>query len=209
MHVLMSALDRNDAESLGRACSRNRILLHDAPADGAAGLEDDLLAVFIAEGTDPPVSPAEIRQHGAYAVQVQQTVSGMQMLHAARNGYHFVFGSPLPTDRVSNFLRYICDVAAPPRSQILRLTDTGTLVTPMGTAELEHAEVSALRLLGERRDGIVSRADLMSATGGSDPLRTINALRGRFSALGSGAQILKVPHMGYRLVGALHPAEEG
>jgi len=203
MHVLMGTLSSMDADNLSRACQRNRMPLRTLPAEGVTQLEDDLLAVFFREGEESPLSPAEVRRHGAYAVQVQPAVSAVPILQAVRAGYHFVFPSPLSTDRISSFLRYMCDVAAPPRSQILTLSDNGTLLTPMGSADLDDAEKSALLLFGERRDGIVSRADLMAATGGRDPLQTVNALRRHFVALGSGAQILKVPHMGYRLVGAV------
>lgn len=206
MHVLMGALGPADTDALGRACARNRMPLRAISAAGAGDLGQDLLAVFLPEGAESPVTPDEVRRHGAYAVQVQSTVSAAPMLRAMRDGFHLVFPSPLPADRVAGFLRYMSDVAAPPKSRTVTLSDAGTISTPVGSAELDAAESAALRLLGERRDRIVSRADLMAATG-ADPLQTVNALRRHFSALGSGAQILKVPHIGYRLVGSVEPAD--
>jgi hypothetical protein len=205
MHVLMGSLRPADADTLERACTRNRMPLRTLPAEGAGQLGADLLAVFFQEGEESALAPADVRRHGAYAIQIQSAVASAPMLRAIRAGYHLVFPSPLPADRVTRFLRYMSDVAAPPKSRTLTLSENGTLSTATGHAELDPAESAALRLLGSRRDGIVSRAELLAASG-SDPLQTVTALRRHLSELGSGAQILKVPHLGYRLVGSVQDA---
>ena len=107
----------------------------------------------------------------------------------------------LSLNRVTSFLSYLRSVAAPPGAQTLTV-DAEVLSSPSSSVALSSEEAAALRLFGEHPGRIVSR-DALAEAAGADPLRLLTSLRDKFAEIGSGAQILKVPHMGYRLVGTV------
>jgi hypothetical protein len=204
MFVMTQGLTHDDHEHLALACQRNRMELRDlTDATAPVALADDLLAVITAAGVEPVVPVSAVRQHGAYAVQVQPALNGVQLLRGIQSGYNFVFASPLIPDRLTAFLAYLRDIAAPPATQILRLNGDGVLSTPAGSVTLDESEAAVLRLFGQRVNHIVSRRELADVSG-ADPLQVTRRLKMHFEVLGSGAHILNVPHMGYRLVGSVH-----
>lgn len=235
MYVLSASLDPADVASLEQACARTRIGLRvtdprepepteldlrvpettelDPPEPDPREPEpvfgEDLLAVFYRGDGAPPAEYTAARRAGVHTVEVQSRASALATLAAVRGGCGFVLASPLGVDRLTKFLDYLAKVAAPPGAQVLTLADDGTLTTPSGAVRLDPAEATTLRLLGERPDGIVSREQITSASGGLDPLLLVAELRRRFDAVGSGAQILKVPHMGFRLVGRVRAVVAG
>lgn len=84
------------------------------------------------------------------------------------------------------------------------LDETGALTAPSASVRLPHAEARAPRALADRGAVIGPGPDLLRLTG-EDPCDVIESLRARFREVVSGAQILKVPHMGFRLVGDVRP----
>lgn len=206
MLVVSVALDADSRDRLAEACARNTLPLRHAPVDGSVPLEEDLLAVFCGPLGSASLDLAEIRRHGAYVVRVHDEFSSSGVLAAMRAGYNFVFASPLVVDRLASFLGYLREVAAPPGTAIVTLDEAGNLSTRAGTIMLEPAEAAALRLFGDRTGRIISREELVEATTGADPLRTTESLRQHLRQLDSGAQILKVPHMGFRFSGTVRPA---
>ncbi|MFJ6727949.1 hypothetical protein ACIQPQ_23930 [Streptomyces sp. NPDC091281] len=204
MYVLARGLGTAETTVLGEACRRTELPLKSLPEHGdpADHLTPDLLVAFVAacaDGASPLLLPALTRD-GAYAVLVQSAPTARSTLAAVRSGAGFVMAAPLDTARLEAFLTYLRDVAAPAAAQVLDLDDDGTLTTPSASVRLTPAEARALRALGDRRATIVARPDLLRLTG-EDPRDLVEALRRRFREVGSGAQILKVPHMGFRLVG--------
>jgi hypothetical protein len=202
VRVLTAALPDGDLERLGEACDTNRMPLETVASGEPVLLAPDLLAVFSVAGGVAPVDPRAVRRHGAYPVQVQGSVVPAEVLSAVRAGYSFVLVTPLRVARLTALLAYLRDVAAPPGARILTLAEDGTLSTPSGTAHLDAAEQAALRLLGANVGRIVTRGQLHDGTG-ADPLQVTTALRRHLESVGSGAQILKVPHMGFRFVGTV------
>lgn len=206
MYVLTRGLAAPEAARLREACERTGLPLREPEAHdprGAAGdVADDLLVAFVAAEADGSAPPGlrEITRAGAYAVLVQPAPTAKGTLAAVRSGAGFVMAAPLGVERLVSFLTYLRDVAAPASAQVLGLDETGVLTTPSASVRLTEVEAKALRALAERRAVIVSRPDLLRLTG-EDPKDVIEALRARFREVGSGAQILKVPHMGFRLVG--------
>ncbi|MGV9557753.1 hypothetical protein [Streptomyces sp. NPDC003401] len=206
MYVLTRGLAAPEAARLREACERTGLPLKEPEAQDPRGtaehVRDDLLVAFVAAEADgsAPLEVREITRDGAYAVLVQPAPSARGTLAAVRSGAGFVMAAPLGVERLVSFLTYLRDVAAPASAQVLDLDESGVLTTPSASVRLTGAEAGALRALAERRAVIVSRPDLLRLTG-EDPRDVIEALRARFREVGSGAQILKVPHMGFRLVG--------
>ncbi|MEU5278070.1 hypothetical protein [Streptomyces asoensis] len=206
MYVLTQGLAAPEATSLREACERTGLPLKEPAAhewrDLSAHVADDLLVAFVAAGADGTAPPglSGITRDGAYAVLVQPAPSAKGTLAAVRSGAGFVMAAPLGVERLVSFLTYLRDVAAPASAQILDLDETGELTTPSASVRLSDAEAAALRALADRRAVIVPRPDLLRLTG-EDPRDVVESLRARFREVGSGAQILKVPHMGFRLVG--------
>jgi hypothetical protein len=205
VRVLAAALPDGDLQRLGIACEHSHIPLVTVAAGETVPLDPDLLAVFSADTAAEPIDPWLVRRHGAYPIQLHGTVSPAAVLSAVRAGYSFVLLSPLRVERVAALLAYLRDVAAPPGAQTLTLADDGTLSAPSGSVHLDAVEQAALRLLGDNVGRIVTRAQFTDATGG-DPLQVITALRRHLETVGSGAKILKIPHMGFRFVGAVEPS---
>ncbi|MGA8116453.1 MAG: helix-turn-helix domain-containing protein [Actinocatenispora sp.] len=196
---MASRLPSADATALSEACRQTRLPLDSR--DHLGELAGDLLAVFCTEEAASPAAVRELHDAGAYAVLVQPEPSARGTLEALRLGYGFVLASPLRAERLTAFLTYLRDVSAPPGTQIVDLDQVGTLSTRTAHTALDEAEAAALRLFARGPSRIVSRRELAEATDGGDPLALVSALRTRFEQVGSGAKILKVPHMGFRLVG--------
>ncbi|AYN40332.1 hypothetical protein D9753_17060 [Streptomyces dangxiongensis] len=201
MYVLSWGLEPADLSALEEACEQAGLPL-EAPAVDAGGpaghRRDDLLVAFT--GAHGPADPREITRDGAYVVTVQSAPDAAGTLRAVRAGSSFLMASPLREERLRSFLTYLRDVAAPTATQVLDLDDSGLLATPSASVRLTGAEAKALRALADRSARIVARPELLRLTG-EDPRDLVEALRARFREIGSGAQILKVPHMGFRLVG--------
>ncbi|MFJ4618053.1 hypothetical protein [Streptomyces sp. NPDC088812] len=204
MYVLARGLAATETENLREACERTALPLRPVPdGDGVAEhVAADLLVAFVAAADDgtAPLDLRDLTHGGAYAVLVQPAPTARTTLAAVRSGAGFVMAAPLDVDRLVPFLTYLRDVAAPAAAQVLDLDEAGVLATPSGSVRLSEAEARALRALADRRATIVGRPDLMRLTG-EDPRDVVASLRARFREVGSGAQILKVPHMGFRLVG--------
>lgn len=206
MYVLTGGLGAPDTARLREACERTALPLKEPAAQDPQGLAahvaDDLLVAFVAAEADgsAPFALGEITREGAYVVLVQAAPTAKGTLAAVRSGAGFVMAAPLDVERLVPFLTYLRDVAAPASAQVLDLDEAGVLSTPSASVRLSEAEAKALRALADRRAVIVPRPDLLRLTG-EDPRDVIEALRSRFREVGSGAQILKVPHMGFRLVG--------
>ncbi|MFD7132979.1 hypothetical protein [Streptomyces sp. NPDC059894] len=204
MYVLARGLAATETENLREACERTALPLRPVPDgdDVAEHVAADLLVAFVAAADDgiAPLDLRDLTHGGAYAVLVQRAPTARTTLAAVRSGAGFVMAAPLDVDRLVPFLTYLRDVAAPAAAQVLDLDEADVLATPSGSVRLSEAEARALRALADRRATIVGRPDLMRLTG-EDPRDVVESLRARFREVGSGAQILKVPHMGFRLVG--------
>jgi hypothetical protein len=202
MYVVATGLADPDYLALNAACKHTGLPLQSAAATAAADFRDDLLAVFFGS-LSAPLEPTQVRQHGAYPVLVQQGISAVAMMGAMGDGFTFVLASPLRTERLTAFLDYLMRVAAPPRARIVTLGDDGTLASPAAAVTLAPHEAAVLRKLAEHTGEIVAQEELRSQTTETDLLTVIAALRGKLSEIGSGAQILKVPHAGFRLAGTV------
>ena len=205
MQIVAGALTGADLRELGIACADNQIGLRtmDLGTDPLPAIDDLLAVVLPAEApTVPPI--ADIRNSGAYVIYIQPEPNAASMLDSIRGGVNFCFSSPLNAARLSGFLDYLRRVAAPRHTQVIHLDDHRVLRSGSTTTTLSTAAATAMRLLGTRPDRIVSRDDLTATTGNTDVLAVIGELRHALDQVGSGAHILKVPHMGYRLVGTVH-----
>ncbi len=206
MYVLAWALTEDDLASLREACDRTGLPLECPSVEAERGeplvLREDLLGAFVSSTTPlpEPLSAEDISRTGAYVVTVHHAPTPGDMLTAFHSGSSFAMSEPLGTSRLTSFLTYLRDVAAPQSTQVLDLDPSDVLATPSATVQLSPAEGKALRALSTRRSTIVPRPELMRLAG-EDPRDLVQALQKRFREVGSGAQILKVPHMGFRLVG--------
>ncbi|MFF8730101.1 hypothetical protein ACF073_27015 [Streptomyces sp. NPDC015171] len=205
MYVLAWGLEPVDRAAVEAACEQVGLPL-ETPDSGtpADHHRDDLLVAFLGAGAAGTAfaDPREITASGAYVVTVQNAPNAKDTLRAVRSGSSFLMASPLGGERLVSFLTYLRDVAAPAAAQVLELGADGVLATPSASVQLTEGEVKALRALGDTSARIVARPELLRLTG-EDPRDLLEALRARFREIGSGAQILKVPHMGFRLVGEL------
>lgn len=203
MYVLTALLHPADLNQLSVACERNRLELVLARPDHIIPLRDDLIAFFDRRDAPSLVAKEEIFSRGVHTILVKSELSARSTLAARHAGYSFMLASPLRIDRLTSLLGYLRTVAVPPMAQILHLDGTDTLSTPSSSTRLDAAEAAALRILGARPDQIVSREDLASAMAGADPLTVTSRLQLKFDEIGSGAQLMKVPHMGIRLAGRI------
>ncbi|SDT80763.1 winged helix-turn-helix domain-containing protein [Actinoplanes derwentensis] len=204
MYVLSTTLEPVELDMLERACRAQRIPVS---TSGDAALGDDLLAAFYRAGAagESPIEPRQVRLHGAYTVLVDAEATARSTYTALRSGYSFVLPSPLSESRVSRLLDYLVATAAPQRSQVLTLSDANELTVGGRSVTLTDGQGVTLRLLGEQSGRIVTRQRL-SAAGQDNALAVVTELRRVFQDIGAGAQILKVPHMGFRLVGSVRVA---
>ena len=189
------------AAELHPACDPLGIEVAVAPYDGAQPAAD-LLAVFYDADGDEPLPLAAVREHGAHAVLlVPEPVRGEMVLDAMRAGYSFVLTRPMRTDRVRALLHYLATVAAPRQSKELTLGRDGVLRTPSRSVALSAAESAVLHVFADHPNRIVPRQRLALASGDTPLRETLSRLRTHLDAIGSGAQVLNVPHIGYRLAG--------
>ncbi|MFI1826471.1 hypothetical protein ACH41E_08425 [Streptomyces sp. NPDC020412] len=206
MYVLAWALSERDLSALRTACDANGLPLECHPVDDTpeapAPPRNDLLAAFVSATTPLPaaLSPADLGRNGAYVVTVHAAVTAGNTLAALRSGTSFVMAEPLAAPRLTSFLTYLRDVAAPAATQVVELDEADVLTTPSASTQLSPAEGKALRALGAVRATIVPRPELARLTG-EDPRDLVRSLQERFREVGAASQILKVPHMGFRLVG--------
>lgn len=171
-------------------------------AGGGAQPAADLLAVFYDADGGEPLPLSAVRGHGAYAVLlVPEPVHGTTVLEAVRAGYNFVLTRPVRIDRARALLEYLATVAAPRQSRNLTLDRGGVLSTPSRSVVLSAAESAVLHVFAANPDRIVPRQRLALASGDAPLLETLSQLRAHLDAIGSGAQVLNVPHVGYRLAG--------
>ena len=199
MYVLTATSAR--ATELHRACDPLGIEVAVAPYDGAQPAAD-LLAVFYDADGDEPLPLAAVREHGAHAVLlVPDPPLGETVLAAMRAGYSFVLTRPMRTDRVRALLHYLATVAAPRQSKELTLDRDGVLRTPSRSVALSAAESAVLHVFADHPNRIVPRQRLALASGNTPLRETLSRLRTHLDAIGSGAQVLNVPHIGYRLAG--------
>jgi DNA-binding response OmpR family regulator len=199
MYVLTATSAR--AAELHTACDPLGIEVAVAP-HGGAQLAADLLAVFYDVDGDEPLPLAAVREHGAYAVLlVPEPVHGGTVLDAIRAGYSFVLTQPVRTDRVRALLDYLATVASPRPSRELTLDRDDMLCTPSRSVALSAAESAVLHVFANHPDRIVARQRLALASGDTPLRETLSRLRTHLDAIGSGAQVLNVPHIGYRLAG--------
>jgi hypothetical protein len=205
MYVLALELPPESLAPLAAACTRLGLPLETAAAGEPAVPRGDLLAAFYqirAGGPAPVPAPEEVRRHGAAPVVLLRELTGAAFLDEVWRGFRLVLPAPPGADRLTRCLSYLRDVAPPPGSQQLWLDDSNVLSSTVGSTRLSHAEAVALRRLCEAPGRIVSREDL-AAVGALDVLRVTTQLKDKLAGIGSGAQLLKVPHMGFRFVGKL------
>jgi DNA-binding response OmpR family regulator len=200
MYVLTTT--SSTASELHMACDPVGIEVAVARYDGAQP-SAALLAVFYNADGDEPLSLGAVREHGAHAVLlVPEPVRGKTVLDAMRAGYSFVLTQPMRTDRVRALLEYLATVAAPPQSKVLTLDhDDVVFCTPSRSVALSAAESAVLHVFADHPDRIVSRQRLALASGDTPLRETLSRLHTHLNAIGSGAQVLNVPHIGYRLAG--------
>lgn len=198
VRVLGSNLANDDVDRLEAACGRHRLTF----GDGEAPSPGWTLAEFHGHRGDilPPPAGGD---GDAYPVLVSASTSADLVFRAFSSGYRLVLPSPLSPQRLDQLLRYLSGYASPPSARVLDVDATGLLTVTGDRLELTGAQREVLALLGKRPGGVVSRQDLATAVGGEDPQAVIRSLRERFELAGSGAQILKVPHIGFRLAGSV------
>lgn len=200
MYVLTAA-DAEMTALLRTACHPLGIEVAVAPCDRAQP-SADLLAVFYDADGEDPLSLAAVREHGAHAVLlVPEPVHGETVLDAIQAGFSFVLTRPIRIDRVRALVDYLATVAAPAQSKELTLDRDDVLRTPSRSVALSAAEAAVLHVFADHPDRIVPRQRLVLASGNTPLRETLSQLRGHLDAVGSGAQILNVPHIGYRLAG--------
>lgn len=163
-----------------------------------------LAVVTEVDAADPAAAP--LRDGGAYRVAVLATPDASAVFRALRRGYSFAFSRPLAPARLAHAFSYLRDVAPPLASQVLELGDGVVLVGDRAVA-LAEAEHTLLRLLGEAEGRVVPREELSAAVP-SDPLRVAASLKLKLTVAGSSVKLLKVPHIGLRLVGVVRPVAD-
>lgn len=203
MYVLAQSLTPPDLEVLADACAEVGLTLHETAPRAEA--PDALLVSFhrvaAAPADGPPV--AELGQRGGYAVAVLDGIAASAVLAAVSGGYSFTLASPLRRHRLVETLTYLKHITPPENTQVLTLDGAGSLRSPSKSAPVTGAEAGLLRLLAARPGQIVSREELTEAAGGEDVNRVTSVLKQKLLDIDSGAKLLKIPHLGFRLVGTV------
>ncbi|MEU1185634.1 hypothetical protein ABZ464_50100 [Streptomyces sp. NPDC005820] len=206
MYALAQSLAPADLEVLADACAEVGLALRvaDAETDQAAPPGARLVSFrrVAADGPDGP-SVEELKRGGGYAVAVLDRISATEVLAAVSRGYGFTLASPLRRARLVETLGYLKNVTPPENTQVLTLDGRGTLSSPAKSSPVTDAEAGLLRLLAGRPGQIVSREELGEATGGEDVNKVASVLKQKFLDIDSGAKLLKIPHLGFRLVGTV------
>jgi hypothetical protein len=174
-----------------------------------ADLTPDLLAVVHSDReAQPEPSATATTAHGAYAILVLDRLSPTAVLDAATSGYAFTLTPYKLETRLAHLLGYLCTVAAPEPTRTLSLSASHLLSSASASVRLEPGEAELLTQLGESTGRVVPWDELaQEATGRPGVLKLVADLTGKLEQIGSGARILKVPHLGFRLSGRLHPVE--
>ncbi|MFB0617868.1 transcriptional regulator [Streptomyces sp. AGS-58] len=210
MYALAQSLIPADLEVLTEACAEVGLPLHvtdrgagQAPPPGA------LLVSFhrVAAARPDDLSMEELKRGGGYPVAVLDGVSATEVLAAVSRGFSFTLASPLRHPRLVETLSYLKNVTPSENTQVLTLDGKGSLSSPAKSLPVTDAEARLLRLLSDRSGQIVSREELTEATGGEDVNKVTSVLKQKFLDLDSGAKLLKVPHLGFRLVGTVREGE--
>ncbi|MGW0516078.1 winged helix-turn-helix domain-containing protein [Crossiella sp. NPDC003009] len=200
MYVLAGTLAAADLAVVTDACAELGLAVHHADAE----VTDDVMlcALHRTAGEAVEPSPAEVRRRGGYPIAVLESVSATGVLGALTEGYAFALATPLRRPRVVAALGYLKSVAPPEPAQRLTLAP-GLLRSPSRQTPVSAAEAGLLRALAGKPGQIVSRAELGEAAGGEDVNAVVSVLRRKLADIDSGAKILKVPHLGFRLVGTV------
>lgn len=206
MYALAQSLAPADLEVLADACAEVGLTLAvtdpetaDAAPPGARLVAFHRIA---AAGPDEP-AVEELKRGGGYAIAVLDRVAATEVLAAVSRGYSFTLASPLRRERLVETLGYLKNVTPPENTQVLTLDGRGTLSSPAKSAPVTEAEAGLLRLLADRPGQIVSREELGRAAGGEDVNKVTSVLKQKFLDIDSGAKLLKIPHLGFRLVGTV------
>ncbi|MEU5977731.1 hypothetical protein [Streptomyces sp. NPDC047315] len=206
MYVLAQSLTPPDLAVLTEACAELGITLREsAPDERRFEAPDELLVAFhrvAGPGPDEP-SVADLKELGGYAVAVLDRISATDVLAAVSSGYGFTLASPLRRPRLVETLTYLRTVTPPENTQVLTLDGQGSLWSAAKSVPVTDAEAGLLRLLSDRPGQIVSREDLTRAALGEDVNRVTSVLKQKLLDIESGAKLLKVPHLGFRLVGTV------
>ncbi|MFF8970316.1 transcriptional regulator [Streptomyces sp. NPDC014995] len=205
MYALAQSLTPADLEVLADACAEVGLTLHVTdPEAGHAPPPGALLVSFhrVAAARPDDLSVEELKRRGGYAVAVLDGVSATEVLAAVSRGYSFTLASPLRRPRLVETLGYLKTVTPSENTQVLTL-ENGSLSSPAKSLPVTDAEAELLRLLSGRPGQIVSREELTEATGGEDVNKVTSVLKQKFLDIDSGAKLLKIPHLGFRLVGTV------
>jgi DNA-binding response OmpR family regulator len=209
--VLALSLSQRDYAALHRACTECGLRLHHGDALPANPDELAALAVFCGpmDEAGPSVALTELRAGGTHLIAVLPERSAESVLAAIKQGFALVLDSPLLTARVSHCLRYLLTVAPPRAAQTVRLGRSGELrALNARSVQLSRAEAVLLRALGKQPGHIVHRTEAARLTG-EDPSPLIRRLSAKLADIDSRVKILKVPHVGYRMVGTLALDDNG
>lgn len=207
MYAQAQSLTPADQEVLADACAEVGLTLRVAGAEaGDAPPAGALLVSFhrVAGARPDDPSVAELKSRGGYAVAVLDGVSATEVLAAVSSGYSFTLASPLRRARLVETLGYLKTVTPSENTQVLTLDGKGSLSSPAKSSPVTDAEAGLLRLLAGRPGQIVSREELTEATGGEDVNKVTSVLKQKLLDIDSGAKLLKIPHLGFRLVGTVH-----
>ncbi|WHT23236.1 helix-turn-helix domain-containing protein [Crossiella sp. CA-258035] len=200
MYVLAGTLAAADLAVVTDACAELGLAVHHDDHEVA----DDVMLCALhrtgGEAVEP--SPAEVRRRGGYPIAVLDSVSATGVLGALTEGYAFALATPLRRPRVVAALGYLKSVAPPEPAQRLTLAP-GLLRSPSRQTPVTAAEAGLLRALANKPGQIVSRTELAGAAGDEDVNAVVSVLRRKLADIDSGAKILKVPHLGFRLVGTV------
>ncbi|MBA0052910.1 helix-turn-helix domain-containing protein [Streptomyces sp. AJS327] len=214
MYVLAQSVAPADLHVLGEACSETGLALHDADPEEERDFPDVLLASFHRVSAADGLTPAQVKGRGGYPIAVLDEVAATDVLRAVTDGFSFTLASPLRRERVVETLGYLKSVTPPESTQVLTLLGPpveGRLRLSSGPrdAEVSHGEAQMLRTLADRPGQIVARGELERATGEDNINRVSSVLKQKLEDIDSGAKILKVPHLGFRLVGTVREADAG
>jgi hypothetical protein len=205
MHVLAGELSPETLQVVTDAAASAGLEVR-STATAPADLTPDLLAV-VHSGRDPQPKPSATATtaHGAYAVLVLDRLSPIAVLDAATSGYAFTLTQYELETRLAHLFGYLCTVAAPEPTRTLSLSAAHVLSSASASVHLEPAEAGLLTRLGDSTGRVVPWDELArEETGRPGVLKLVAELTGKLEQIGSGARILKVPHLGFRLSGRLH-----
>jgi DNA-binding winged helix-turn-helix (wHTH) protein len=208
MYVVAGSLESADFTVLEGACAELGLAVHASdPEAGRSDWPDVILAALHRFGDGAPSpSAAEVKRRGGYPIAVLDAVSATGVLAALSEGFSLALASPLRRSRLVESLGYLKSVAPPVPSQVVTLDGHGRLGSPSKSVPVTDAESGMLRCLADRPGQIVSREELTEAADGEDANKVASVLKQKLDDVDSGAKILKVPHLGFRLVGTVQDA---